>query len=173
MSSKIRSNEKKPLVSLSMEQARRLYVLAGGPSEHTPQEWDEIHGEMEGVVNATTDRRGGRVILFWDCWDKKLSATKFAKIVRDEARRMGIRVGGEEILFPVSVERQTDKTTYPSLEKEISAVLNKYSLENPSNTPDFILAAFLIRCLDAFNYATVRRAAWYSPECRKEDGGKP
>ena len=50
-----------------------------------------------------------------------------------------------------SVAKQT------KLEKEIAEVLNKYSEENRSNTADWILAIFLIRCLDAFNGAMFSR----------------
>ncbi len=40
---------------------------------------------------------------------------------------------------------------------EIRDVLNKHSRENASNTPDFILAAYLKACLEAFEIATVDR----------------
>lgn len=39
------------------------------------------------------------------------------------------------------------------LERELSALLNKHSAENESNTPDFILARYLMTCLNAFNTA--------------------
>jgi hypothetical protein len=48
-----------------------------------------------------------------------------------------------------------------TLEGDLSALLNSYSLENESNTPDFILAEYLIRCLDAYNVALTDRARWY------------
>ena len=48
-----------------------------------------------------------------------------------------------------------------NLESDLAALLNGYSLENDSNTPDFILAEYLIRCLDAYNMALVDRARWY------------
>lgn len=47
------------------------------------------------------------------------------------------------------------------LQDEIAAVLNKYSAENMSNTPDFILAQYLLDCLAAFNRASIRRETWY------------
>jgi len=47
------------------------------------------------------------------------------------------------------------------LEKEIEKILNKHCAENDSNTPDFILAKYLIGCLEAFNVATKERTAWY------------
>jgi len=45
--------------------------------------------------------------------------------------------------------------------KELEQLINKYSMENDSNTPDFILAEYLIKCLDAFNVTLQRREAWY------------
>jgi hypothetical protein len=48
-----------------------------------------------------------------------------------------------------------------NLEGDLAALLNGYSLENESNTQDFILAEYLIRCLDAYNVALNDRARWY------------
>jgi len=41
--------------------------------------------------------------------------------------------------------------------KELEGLINKYSLENGSNTPDFILAQYLAESLGAFNRSVVRR----------------
>jgi hypothetical protein len=40
-------------------------------------------------------------------------------------------------------------------------LINTYSIENESNTPDFILAEYLRSCLDAFNEANRKRENWY------------
>lgn len=48
-----------------------------------------------------------------------------------------------------------------TLEKEISAVLNCHSAENGSDTPDFILAQYLLACLAAFDAAAKKREVWY------------
>ena len=53
-------------------------------------------------------------------------------------------------------------------QKELADLINKHSLENPSNTPDFILAQYLADCLDAFNVATNQRDGWCSEKSRKE-----
>lgn len=45
----------------------------------------------------------------------------------------------------------------PSFNKELTELINKYSLEGGSNTPDFVLAQYLCECLGAFNRATVAR----------------
>lgn len=51
---------------------------------------------------------------------------------------------------------------------ELTALINKYSLENNSNTPDFILANYLVNCLNAFNLASIGREKWYQ-ESGKND----
>lgn len=51
--------------------------------------------------------------------------------------------------------------------KELETLINSHSLENASNTPDFILAEYLENCLKAFDYAILQRTSWYRKE--KED----
>lgn len=46
-------------------------------------------------------------------------------------------------------------------EKELESLINRYSLENRSDTPDFILAEYLVNCLNAFDIASRSREAWY------------
>jgi len=44
-----------------------------------------------------------------------------------------------------------------TLEREITSVLNKHSVENESDTPDFILAEYLCGCLRLYNEAIKQR----------------
>ncbi len=57
----------------------------------------------------------------------------------------------------------TQLTEKPSnaFETELTALLNRYSAENESNTPDFILASFLMSCLSAWNKSVQWREEWY------------
>lgn len=48
-------------------------------------------------------------------------------------------------------------------ETELAALLNRHSQENSSSTPDFILARYLVGCLDAWSTATQIRDNWYDP----------
>ena len=48
-----------------------------------------------------------------------------------------------------------------SFQQELEALLNKHSKENSSNTPDFILATFMLTCLGGFDTATRNRDKWY------------
>ncbi len=52
-------------------------------------------------------------------------------------------------------------TKQDKFRKDIEQVINKHSIENNSNTPDFILAKYLIDCLQTFDEATTRREEWY------------
>ena len=51
--------------------------------------------------------------------------------------------------------------TMDTLHEDLATVLNKHSAENASDTPDFILAEFLLICLTAFDKACTQREAWY------------
>ena len=57
-------------------------------------------------------------------------------------------------------------------EKALKDVLNQHSIENASDTPDFILATYLIDCLEAFNKINKRRQQWYGHAlCINGDNG--
>jgi len=51
-----------------------------------------------------------------------------------------------------------------TFESELKALINKYSLENQSNTPDFLLAHYVEQCLA--NYATIvmARDSWHQTD---------
>ena len=45
--------------------------------------------------------------------------------------------------------------------RELEKLLNKHSRENGCNTPDFILAGYLVGCLESFDTAVKAREDWY------------
>jgi hypothetical protein len=45
--------------------------------------------------------------------------------------------------------------------KDLEKLINSHSMENGSDTPDFILADFLTRCLEAFDAGVSCRRGWY------------
>lgn len=52
----------------------------------------------------------------------------------------------------------------PDFREALRDVINQHSRENGSNTPDYILAAYLLGCLEAFDNATRARERWYGVE---------
>lgn len=55
-----------------------------------------------------------------------------------------------------------------NIEKEIRSIINKYSQENNSNTPDFILAQYIMESLKAFENAVNAREKWHGRRDEKE-----
>ncbi len=52
---------------------------------------------------------------------------------------------------------------------ELASLLNRHCAENGSNTPDFILAEYLVSCLETFESASNQREHWYG--CKLQIGG--
>lgn len=57
----------------------------------------------------------------------------------------------------------------PSFRAELEQLINKHSMENGSDTPDFLLADFLWNCLNIFDHTIRNREAWYG---RDESSGQ-
>ena len=51
--------------------------------------------------------------------------------------------------------------TTPTFVEELEHLINRHSMENGSDTPDFILADFLANVLGEWNTAIKRREEWY------------
>lgn len=54
-------------------------------------------------------------------------------------------------------------------EKDLSVVLNKHSMDAGANTPDYVLARYLIRCLDNFREVNDERENWFGTPLRVSD----
>jgi hypothetical protein len=61
------------------------------------------------------------------------------------------------------------KMDISEFEKELEALVNRFSMENASNTPDFILAQYLVASLAAFNTSTQQRETWYGRDARPSE----
>jgi hypothetical protein len=51
----------------------------------------------------------------------------------------------------------------PTLQSALQDLLNSYSRENESNTPDFVLAEYLMNCLIAYEKAIQERNKAQTP----------
>lgn len=58
-------------------------------------------------------------------------------------------------------------TSETGLRRDLTAVLNRHSAENGSDTPDYILAQFLHGCLAAFDEAVLARQAHGGERARR------
>lgn len=60
-----------------------------------------------------------------------------------------------------------------NLRDELTHAINRYSAENGSNTPDFILSEYLVDCLAAFDKAVGQRGKWCVGRSESPDHEKP
>lgn len=89
-----------------------------------------------------------------ELWD---AATMDGKLLDGPAQRMEniVRSFGPSLPGPEKVEERT------SFMEELRALINRHSAENGSDTPDFLLAAYLYDCLVAFDRTVRDRERWY------------
>lgn len=60
------------------------------------------------------------------------------------------------------MEQQEQKLPF---KRQLEALINSHSIENQSNTPDWLLTEFIMDCLSAFNRTAIKRdelREWYS-----------
>lgn len=50
---------------------------------------------------------------------------------------------------------------YNSFRLALTAIINQHSIENGSDTPDFLLAEFLTECLQAWDRSVQAREEWF------------
>jgi hypothetical protein len=67
-------------------------------------------------------------------------------------------------------ERQSADCERVGFKPELESLLNRYSMEGGSDTPDFILAQYLWDCLAAWNRAVNERTEWYGRDAQIDGG---
>ena len=60
-----------------------------------------------------------------------------------------------------------------TFEQELRNLINRHSVENASNTPDFILAQYLVSCLVVFTAAVQQRETWYGRTEQEQQAASP
>ena len=139
-------------------------VIEDDGSEHFGRIWD-YRSDAEGIYFS----------------DGTASDEKAAFIQKEFFQRSGPRVkqlgyviqpiieeGGDMI----EEDMQANETIDPpvgicsagTFSKRLEQLINEFSMENCSDTPDFILAEYIEDCLNAYNTATSHREAWYGRE---------
>lgn len=83
------------------------------------------------------------------------------KILQDGPNRWYLDLPGPghiTMRFPESVKEAHPATEFRD---ELTTLINKHSRENRSNTPDYLLAEFLVDALNAFDKVVTMREVWY------------
>lgn len=62
-------------------------------------------------------------------------------------------------------ERSVDYSlNIKDFQRDLEKLINQHSKENESNTPDWVLASYLVRCLEAFNACVNMRERYFGRE---------
>jgi len=59
-----------------------------------------------------------------------------------------------------------ESTVNNDFQIELASLLNKHGLDNNANTPDYVLARYLVRQLDNFRESTDERETWFGVKLR-------
>jgi hypothetical protein len=68
---------------------------------------------------------------------------------------------GSKVSDTQTTTTPTETVERPTFEGELRSLINRFSKENGSDTPDFILAQYMNNCLTNFNEAVTARTNWY------------
>lgn len=60
------------------------------------------------------------------------------------------------------------RTKHRKFRQQLEALISSYSMENGSDTPDFILADYLADCLELYDRTTARRTRWHERAAEME-----
>jgi len=68
----------------------------------------------------------------------------------------------------IDPNEETPDGNFYEFRKHLEELINTQSMENASDTPDYILAQYLTDCLEAFDNAVNLRRDWHSNEKTKD-----
>ena len=69
---------------------------------------------------------------------------------------------------PSTEEEEMSEPGLSEFERELANLINRYSLENDSDTPDFMLAAYLRSCLEVVAGFIRQREKWYGRRVKSD-----
>ena len=71
---------------MKLATAKRIYIAAGGSTDHGPDVWADVYEDMERIVAAESDEVAGATIEWWGGWGTPqqggATAVEFARLVR-------------------------------------------------------------------------------------------
>jgi hypothetical protein len=123
----------------------------------------EFYNREDQFITVKTPQ-GARFLVPVELWNQ--ADPDGAQMV-DPAQRMEnvVRSFGPSLPGPEKMEKRA------TFMEELRALINRHSAENGSDTPDFLLAAYLYDCLVAFDRTVRDRERWYGR--RKAEPGDP
>ncbi len=123
------------------------------------------------IDGSIIDTRPGSKCVFFikeslspkELFDKIIAIPIGKKII--ESLPFKVKWGWDTLMELSNVDPKRDK-----LERELTSLLNKECLENESDTPDFVLAKYLLNCLASYNAAVKSRDKYWGVKMSIEHG---
>ena len=134
----------------------------------TPEQMDEFVRDVCDVVHRLGEAVAPRKCRNFVCkWEPRLTALTVTPTTC-------VQVEPVAKAEPVAKPSLSDDTRVsPEFHEALEHIINCHSIENGSNTPDFMLAEFMRKCLEAFNGAVQARDRWYGIAPEPGWSGKP
>jgi len=66
------------------------------------------------------------------------------------------------------MEQEIYDEKYEALKKDLTSLLNNHSLESRSDTPDYMLADFMLGCLNVYENTIERRERWFGRKLSRD-----
>ena len=67
----------------------------------------------------------------------------------------------------VDAQPDNERDPYSDFQKDLEGLLNRHSIENRTDTPDFILAEYMVENLRALEHHHHAKKCWFSPAMQK------
>lgn len=84
----------------------------------------------------------------------------------DSSIRLTSKIGDKREEVADCKEKYNASKIKESFENELTSLINMHSVENESNTPDFILAQYIKGCLKSFARAVQQCETWHGRDPR-------
>lgn len=120
-------------------------------SEKSEQFAKQYHGHVYNVYQEGLGQEN-YVVLTWE--------------EMGEVQRNALILAAQRFLNEEDDEAPEPVAVAPDFQGDLQSVLNRHCQEGFSNTPDFLLAEFIGKCIEAFNEATKARDSWYGVNLR-------
>jgi hypothetical protein len=85
----------------------------------------------------------------------RMVCRKCEKVIRGRQKKMKKSAG------LATIKPRNYRIDYVKFQKDLEDIINRNCVENGSNTPDFMLAEYMVNCLKAYTKTSRAREKWY------------
>lgn len=102
---------------------------------------------------------------YYDCSEEELISGEFVQpiylefskenvqVIENDSQDLILRIKPNTEIYGMIQKMNVESEKKTNFKDDLEKLINRYSIENLSNTHDFILADFLVKCLAAYNEA--------------------